>query len=282
VIRELAIVGVGLLGGSVAKAARAAGLARHIVGIGRDRSRLEPALRDGALDRATTDLSEGVRDAELVVLAAPVLANERLLREVWPVVAADAIVTDVGSTKVGIVSVAETLARSRSIDFVGSHPMAGSDRAGYGVARADLFQGASVIVTPAGGTDDRALKRVTAFWEAVGARVTALAPDVHDRVVAAVSHLPHLVAFALVDAVKRFEPTAVGFAARGFKDTTRVAAAEPAVWRDILLANRAALAQSVDAFREALASLETLIAAGDADQLEAALVGIKQEREAIR
>jgi prephenate dehydrogenase len=281
-IRRLAILGVGLLGGSVAKAARSLGLAQEIVGIGRDLTRLQPALRDGTLDGATTDIADAVRQANFIVLAAPVLVNERLLAEVWAGAAADAVVTDVGSTKSGIVAAAERLAGSRSLAFVGSHPMAGSEQAGYGVARADLFQGASVIVTPTDATDGRALKRVTELWEALGAHVSALDPSTHDRVVAAVSHLPHLVAFALVDAVRAFEPGAMAFAARGFKDTTRIAASEPAVWREIFLSNREALRRSTEAFRAALDRIETLVADGDGDRLETVIASIKAEREAIR
>ncbi|HZI78405.1 MAG TPA: prephenate dehydrogenase/arogenate dehydrogenase family protein, partial [Vicinamibacterales bacterium] len=193
-IQRLAIVGVGLLGGSIALAARAHGLAREIVGIGRDRTRLEAPLRAGAVDRVTTDLTAGVRDADVLVLAANVLANERLLADAWPAVAPSAVVTDVGSTKRGIVAVAERLPGAHR--FVGSHPMAGSEKSGYAVARPDLFRGAIVIVTPGDASEPGAVKTVTSFWEALGARVSALEPDTHDRVVAAISHLPHVVAWA--------------------------------------------------------------------------------------
>jgi prephenate dehydrogenase len=281
-IRRLAILGVGLLGGSVARAARSLRLAREIVGVGRDLGRLGPALADGTLDRATTDIADGVREADFVVLAAPVLVNERLLPEIWPHVTGDAVITDVGSTKSGIVAAGERLAAARPVAFVGSHPMAGSERAGYAVARVDLFQGASVIVTPTATTDGGAVKRVTDLWEATGARVVTLDPATHDRVVAAVSHLPHLVAFALVDAVRAFEPGATALAAGGFKDTTRIAAADPAIWREIFLSNRDALARSVEAFRTALDAIERLVLKGDGDRLEALLSSIKHERDAIR
>jgi prephenate dehydrogenase len=191
-------------------------------------------------------------------------------------------VTDVGSTKRDIVRAAERLAEALPLAFVGSHPMAGSDRSGYDVARGDLFQGACVIVTPTDATDPRAVKRVTEFWGAVGARVSTLDPQTHDRVVAAISHLPHLVAYALVDAVARFEPGALEFAARGFKDTTRIAASDERVWREIFFANREALAGTVAGFRRALAELEAGLAAGDAGGLEVALARIRRDREALR
>jgi len=282
VIQTLAIVGVGLLGGSVAKAARAAALARTVVGVGRDARRLERALVDGALDRATTDLDAGVRGADFVLLAAPVLAIEALLERVWRAAPDGATLTDVGSTKAGIVRRAEALAAGRPLAFVGSHPMAGSEQSGYGVARADLFEGATVLVTPTDRTEPRALKAVTGFWEALGARVSALDPEAHDRAVAAISHLPHAVADALMDAVARFAPEALEFAARGFKDTTRIAASDPDMWAEIFLANRTALGASLGAFRQALATLEGAIAGGSREEIRALLARVKAAREALR
>ncbi len=280
-IERLAIVGVGLLGGSVAKAARAESLVREIVGIGRDRSRLAPAVRDGALDRATTDVESGLAGADFVVLAAPVLANEQLLERVWPLAEAGAVITDVGSTKAGLARLARRLGEKRPLAFVGSHPMAGSERSGYAVARGDLFRSATVIVTPTETTEPRALKTVTSFWEACGARVATLDPEIHDRVVAAISHLPHFVADALVDAVGRFEPTALAFAARGFKDSTRIAASDPTMWQEIFVGNREALLESLAAFRAALDELEALVRSGNAAELEALLARIKRAREAV-
>ena len=278
-IQRLAIVGVGLLGGSIALGARAHGLAREIVGIGRDRARLATPLAAGAVDRVTTDLAAGVRDADLVVLAATVLANEQLLAEAWPAVAPAAVITDVGSTKRGIVAVAERLAGPAA--FIGSHPMAGSEKSGYREARADLFQGATVIVTPTEASEPRAVKGVTAFWEALGARVSALDPHTHDRMVAAISHLPHVVAWTLMDAVARFEPEALAFAARGFKDTTRIAAADPAMWTDILFDNRDEVAAGLVAFCTALNEFARLIADADRDGIAALLARIKAQRESL-
>jgi prephenate dehydrogenase len=283
VIRRLAIVGVGLLGGSVAKAARARGLASEIVGIGRNAVRLEEARRDGALDVVTTDVAAGVRDADLVILAAPVGVILTLLLDVFRGGGTDTIVTDVGSTKAGIVAAAERLARGHPVRFVGSHPMAGSEQSGYAHAREDLFHGATVIVTPTEASDPAAVKTVTALWETLGAaRVISLDPDAHDRAVAAISHLPHLAAFALVDAVERLEPGAFDVAARGFRDTTRIAASDPVMWEEIFLANRRALGLGLEAFRAALGELEHLIEAGDSAGLRAAIARIKARREALR
>jgi prephenate dehydrogenase len=283
VIRRLAIVGVGLLGGSMAKAARTRGVASQIVGVGRDARRLEAASRDPAFDRVTTDLAAGVRDADVVVLAAPVLAILPLLEAVAKAGSPETIVTDVGSTKSAIVAAAGRIARDQPLRFVGSHPMAGSEQSGFAHARVDLFHGATVVVTPAESSEPAAVKTVVALWEALGAgRVVTLDPDTHDRAVAAISHLPHLAAFALVDAVERFEPGAFDIAARGFRDTTRIAAADPTMWEEIFLDNRAALAAGLEVYRAALDDLARLIARGDGDALRAAIARIKARREGLR
>jgi prephenate dehydrogenase len=282
VIRRLAVVGVGLLGGSVARAARALGLAGEIVGVGRDPARLAPALADGTLDRATTDLAGGLQGADFVVLGAPVTTIEALLAPVARAVAPDAIVTDVGSTKAAIVRAAQQLATDRPFGFVGSHPMAGSEQSGYAVARADLYRGATVIVTPTDRTAPGLVKEVGAFWERLGAaRVVSLDPEAHDRAVAAVSHLPHLVACALMDAVHRLDPAAVDLAGRGFRDTTRIAAGDPEMWTQIFVANRPALADGVREFAGALQALARLIEVGDPGTVRAALARIKARREAL-
>jgi len=281
VIRRLTLLGLGLLGGSVAKAARAEGLAREIVAVGRRRESLEPALADGAVDRITTDVEDGVAGAEFCVLATPVATLTALLPAVWRAAPSEAVITDVGSTKAGIVSAAEALARGRPRSFVGSHPMAGSERSGYRASRADLFQGATVVLTPTDATPPDAVKRVTQFWEALGGRVTMLDPATHDRAVAAISHLPHLVADALVDAVARLDPRFFDLAARGFKDTTRIAAADPRVWREIFQENQAALGLALGVFRQALDHLEGLIAAGDAARIESELDRIREIRAGL-
>jgi prephenate dehydrogenase len=279
VIRRLALVGLGLLGGSVVKAARAQGLADEIVAVGRDRGRLEPALREGMVDRVSTSLEDGVAGADFCLLATPVATLSALLPAVWHALPGDAVLTDVGSTKAGIVAAAEALGRARPLAFVGSHPMAGSEKSGYGVSRRDLFQGATVILTPTERTDSHAVKRVGAFWEALGGRLVILDPATHDRATAAISHLPHLVADALVDAVARMDARFFEVAGRGFKDTTRIAASDARVWREIFQENRAALGEALGAFRGALDELERLIDGGDVAAIEAALDRIRRVRE---
>lgn len=280
-IRRLSLVGLGLLGGSVAKAARGLRLADEIVAVGRDRERLEPALRDGMVDRVTTDLADGVAGADFCLLATPVATLAALLPAVWAALPADAVLTDVGSTKAAIVRAAERLGETRPLAFVGSHPMAGSEQAGYRVSRPDLFRGATVILTPTERTDSHAVKRVGAFWEALGGRLVTLDPLTHDRATAAISHLPHLVADALVDAVVRMDPRFFEVAGRGFKDTTRIAASDARVWREIFQENRVGLTEALGAFRAALDHLEGLLAAGDVPAIEGALDRIRRVREEV-
>jgi prephenate dehydrogenase len=282
VIQRLAIVGLGLLGGSLAKAARGRGLAHEIVAVGRRRGSLEPALAEGMVDRIDLDLAAGVKGADVCVLATPVTTLVEQLPAVWAAAAEGALVTDVGSTKGRIVAAAEALGGRRPLAFVGSHPMAGSHQGGYAVSRADLFQGARVVLTPTDRTPPEATRRARALWEAVGGQVTLLDPATHDRAVAAISHLPHLVADALVDAVLRMDPSFLDVAARGFKDTTRIAASVPTVWTEIFQDNRAALGEAIAAFRKSLDHLEEMIGAGDAPALERELGRIRDAREALR
>jgi prephenate dehydrogenase len=278
VIRRLAIVGLGLLGGSVAKAARAESLAREIVGIGRNPANLALALGEGAVNAVTTDLREGLSGADMIVLATPVATLEGQMPAVWEAAQPQALITDVGSTKAAIVRVAEGLCASKPVDFVGSHPMAGSNLSGFTVSRADLFRGATIILTLTDRTSPDAVKRVTEFWEAAGGRVVTMDPATHDRAVAAISHLPHLVADALVDAVVRMDPQFLDVAARGFKDTTRIAASSPTVWREIFEENRDALAEAVAVFRAALGDLESVLRSGDRVRIEAELERIRKIR----
>jgi prephenate dehydrogenase len=281
VIHRLALLGLGLLGGSVAKAARAEGLAREIVAVGRRRESLEPALREGVVDFVTTDVAEGARGSDFCVLATPVATLASLLGEVWGAAPDDAVLTDVGSTKAAITRTAEALARSRPLAFIGAHPMAGSEKSGYRVARPDLFKSALVILTPTASTDPSALERVREFWQALGARVTTLDPVTHDRAVAAISHLPHLVADVLVETVLRMDPRFLGVAGAGFKDTTRIAASNARVWREIFQENREALGEALGVFRRALNDLERLVVDGDPAAIEEELERIKRTRERV-
>jgi prephenate dehydrogenase len=276
-LSRLTVVGLGLLGGSVARAARAHGVAREIVAVGRTPATLARARAAGAVDTTTHDLAAGVRGADLVVLCAPVGVLPGLVRAAWPHLGAGAILTDVGSVKAPVVAAAEACPPGTGA-FVGGHPMAGSERSGFDAAPADLFEGRLTLLTPTGRTPGDALARVTAFWEALGSQVRLLTPEAHDRGVAAISHLPHLAAYGLVAAA---DAEALPLAAAGFQDTTRIAASPEALWTDIFRENREALLGVLARYRGLLAEWEGLVRSGDWEALEAALARARERREKL-
>lgn len=262
--RRLSIVGVGLLGGSLGLALRALeDLPWQVTGYGHRQASLQAALEIGAIDRAADDLATAVADADMVVLCTPVGLFEGLLTKMAPHLKAGAIVTDVGSTKRSIVAAAKCLLPD-GVRFLGSHPMAGSEKRGVEFARTDLFQGATCIVTPTPETGADTLDAVESLWRSLGMQVVRLSPEDHDRLLADVSHLPHALAAALVAMQK---PDALPLAGKGFLDTTRIAGGDGALWRDILLDNRDNLRDSIARLRDQLARLLTMLDEGQAKEL---------------
>jgi len=243
---KIAIVGVGLIGGSIGLAVKKRKLAGSVVGIFRKNSTLKKALKRGAITAATMDLAEGVKGADLIIIASPVSSIPCLAKELLKHVKDGSVITDVGSTKAWITKeIAGALKRRKDVFFIGSHPMAGSERAGVEFARQDLLEGSPCIVTKDKFTDKIALRKVMAFWKSLGAKVNVMTPDEHDRSVSLVSHLPHLVAFGLALAVPDRD---LKYAAEGFKDTTRVASSDPELWADILLSNRVHILKAAASF----------------------------------
>ncbi len=267
IVDTLAIIGPGLIGGSLSLALKQAGAVREVLGVGRNPARLTVARELGLIDRAVDWAEAG--QADCILLALPVGDTAAVLKSLAPHLKAGAIVTDAGSTKVNVIVAARAALGARVADFVPGHPIAGSEQSGPGAARADLYQGKKVVLTPQADTRAAALATVQALWEAAGAQVEMLEPDLHDRVFAAVSHLPHLAAFALVDelAQRADGDTFFRFAASGFRDFTRIAGSSPEMWRDIALANREALLTELDAYLTALQSLRGAVAGEDADAL---------------
>ena len=242
---RLAIVGIGLIGGSFGLAARRAGLAREIVGVARSQNTLEKAVEVGACDWSTSDLALAATGADLVLLAPPVGQMETICRAIAPLVAPGALVTDAGSTKAQIVETCESFFDQSH--FIGGHPMAGSERVGVEAARADLFERATWILTPTARTDAEKLTDLVEIVERMGARVLQMNANRHDEVLAVTSHLPHLTAAALMHVFERLnDANAAQVVAGGWRDSTRVAAGSAEMWRDIALANRAALLNALD------------------------------------
>ena len=273
--RRLSILGVGLLGGSIGLAVKRRISDCKIVGYGHRRATLDAALKIGAIDEACDDPAIAVRAADLVILCTPVGVIHPLLRRIASELSDGTIVTDVGSTKRHIVEAGQSLLPAR-VHFVGSHPMAGSEKRGVEVAREDLYDRALCITTPNSKTNVDALTAVEAFWHRLGMRTTRLSPDEHDRLLADVSHLPHVVAAALV-AIQ--QDSALDLCGKGFLDATRIASGDGALWRDILLDNRDNLRQSIGRFVEHLREFEVILEAGQPEALEKWLTDAAQRRK---
>lgn len=281
--RRLCVIGVGLIGGSLARAARAAALCGEIVGCGRDPAHLERARALGVIDAGETDPARAVAGADLVVLAAPVGAAGPLLTRLAPTLAQGAIVSDVGSVKGAVIEAARAALGARFPAFVPAHPIAGAEHSGVEASRADLFRGRCTVLTPCAETDTTALRRMRALWEAAGARVVNMDAARHDAVFAAVSHLPHLLAYALVDwmAARADADELFAFAGAGFRDFTRIASSDPVMWRDICAANTPALLGELEDFRGALERLISALRAGDAAALERIFRDAKTARDRL-
>ena len=268
-IDKLVVYGVGLIGGSFARALKGAGAVRHVVGIDRSAAAAQRALELGIIDAVGTG-PEAIADADLVLLATPVAQTGRILASLLPHLGADTIVTDAGSTKTDVAAAARAALGERVTQFVPGHPIAGRETNGPDAAIPDLYRGKKFVVTPLAENRAEDVARVTDAWQACGAIIHRLAPEEHDKVFAAVSHLPHLLAYALVDdiAKKPHADLLFQYAASGFRDFTRIAGSSPEMWRDISLANQAALLGELDAYMAQLTNLRARLAAGDGASLE--------------
>lgn len=275
--RRLAILGVGLLGGSIGLAVKSRISGLRVVGYGYRQATLDAALRVGAIDEAYDQPAPAVRGADWVILCTPVGRLRSLLGDIAADLTAGAILTDVGSTKRSVVNAAEELLPA-SVHFVGSHPMAGSEKRGVEFARRDLFDRAVCITTPTPRTDAAALQAVESFWQTLGMRTTRLDPVEHDRLLADVSHLPHALAAALVSIQ---EDKAFALCGKGFLDMTRIAGGDPGLWRDILLENRQNVRRSLARLIQTLGQLDAILETENSDRLETWLRAAADRRETI-
>jgi prephenate dehydrogenase len=274
---SLAIVGVGLIGGSIGLAAKSRTATRHVIGIGRNPDTLARAKALGAIDEFTTDLANGVRAADVVVFCSPVDQIARQARESAPYAKPGALFTDAGSTKANIVRDLESTLPAH-VHFVGAHPIAGSEKQGAENARADLFDGRVCVLTPTARTDPAAIERVNLFWQSLGCVVKQLTPEEHDLALATTSHLPHFVAALLA---RQLPDKWRQFTATGFRDSTRIAAGDPILWTAIARENALALAHAIDRFGDRLNELQEAVLSQDPDVLSAILTDAKKVRDAL-
>ncbi len=274
--QQMTIVGVGLIGGSLARAARAKGLVSRFVGAGRSVENLEKALSLGVVDRFETDHREAVKGSDIVVVCTPVRSAVDVVRNILPGMDHEAVLTDVGSVKGPFVRAVESLDLG-NVRFVGGHPIAGTEESGVEASFPTLYEDHRTILTPTASTSQQAVEKLRALWEGVGARVDILDPERHDRILADISHLPHLVAYALVNMA--LESGGVSYAAGGFRDFTRIASSNPEMWREICLDNREALLASLDAFERTLAGLRRAVEEEDSEGMDRAFSSAKEGRD---
>lgn len=267
---QLGLIGCGLMGGSFALALKRAGLVKRVVGYSKSPSTTERARQLGVIDVEAPSALLAVSGADIVLLAVPVAATEATFKAIRHLVSKDMLIMDVGSTKRDVVDAARRVLRENVGCFVPCHPVAGKEVSGVEHADAELYLGKQLVITPIERTLTAQLDKAVAVWKALGSQVIQMAPEAHDAAYAAVSHLPHLIAFALVNAIAG-QPRGqdyLGLAGPGFRDFTRIAASDPKMWRDILLANRQELLDQSRLFQNALQALEAMISSGNADALE--------------
>jgi prephenate dehydrogenase len=280
-VDKLVVVGVGLIGGSFALALKEAGAVGRVVGVGRGERNIRRALELKIIDAAGAFDAATFGDADLALLSMPVGQMGPVMRAIAPVLGGGTVVTDAGSTKEDVVALARRELKRSLARFVPGHPIAGTEMSGAGAALASLYRGRKVVLTPLQGTDPGALARVREAWQACGAGVFELRPREHDAVLATVSHLPHVLAFALVDQVARHKDAKrlFSYAAGGFRDFTRIASSHPEMWRDICLANRKALLAELGRYEGELERVRRMLERGDAKALEALFSGAREARE---
>ena len=277
---RVAVIGVGLIGGSFALGLKAKGACRTIIGVGRDPANMQVALERGIVDEVQTDAAVAVKGADLVLVATPVAQFPALFARILPSLSPDALLMDAGSTKQDVVAAARAALGARIAQFVPAHPIAGAEHSGAAAAKADLFNGKRVVLAPLAENATTSVEAVAAAWEACGARTFRMSPAEHDAVFAAVSHLPHLVAFALMNAIgaQARGDEFLALAGPGFRDFTRIAASEPGMWCDILLGNREQVLLQSQQLQRALQELEQLIAHADAEALRAQIANASAAR----
>lgn len=282
-INKLAIIGVGLMGGSLAMILKEKGEVGEVIGIGRGLENLQKAKELGIIDKYTQSLKEGLADADVIVVAIPVGSIVNVIQRGQQYMKDGAVITDVGSVKGDIVRDVDMILDGR-LSFIGGHPIAGTEKSGADSAFPELYQGSRCILTPSLFSDESALETMKKMWELTGARVVVMDVEAHDKILAAISHLPHIVAYALVntvDGIKDFNESILKYSAGGFKDFTRIASSSPEMWKDICLMNKVAIMELIDSYITELGNIKSMIEKDDHEGLMENFECSKRARDSI-
>ena len=278
-MNKVCIVGVGLIGGSLAKAMIRSKQATHVIGFGRDAQRLQAAQNSGVITGYTTDIKKALDGADMVVIATPVGSFESILKSIQPHVDASMVITDVGSTKTSVIKVAESVFGSLPSHFVPAHPIAGKEKSGFEASDGDLFVGRKVIITPTESSSAEAVEAVKSVWQATGATVDMMSAASHDELLAMTSHLPHMLAFSIMNYLISQHPSASLYAAGGFRDFSRIASGDPIMWRDICLNNNEAIVKHIKGYRDTLDNLIDVIENENTTAIETLFRDAKSTRD---
>ena len=278
-INKITIMGVGLIGGSLARALKEKNLAKVVFGYGRDQSRLEVAQKSNVIDNFSTSIKEAIVDAEIIVIATPVGTFKKILEEIEPIVSSNVIITDVGSTKTNIVNAVNAVLRTKSSYFIPAHPIAGKEKSGFEVSDAKLFEGKKVIITPQENNLPESIMVIKEMWQSVGAEVDFMSSESHDNLLGMTSHLPHMLAFSLVNYLVDQNPTASIYAGGGFKDFSRIASGDAVMWRDICLQNKDQIISHLKGYQSTLNDLLEAIGDENSEKLEHLFTTAKKTRD---
>ena len=278
-INKITIVGVGLIGGSLAKALKEKNLAKTVFGYGRDRSRLDDAKKSNIIDDYSTQIEEAVNHADIIVIATPVGTFRNIFSEVKPLIADDVIISDVGSTKTNIVDIAKEILGDKSQCFVPAHPIAGKEKSGFEASDGNLYIGKKVIITPIEDNSSESIQVIESMWKNVGAEVDFMSPQSHDDLLGMTSHLPHMLAFSLVNYLVDQNPSASIYAGGGFKDFSRIASGDAVMWRDICLQNKDKIITHLRGYQSTVEELIDAIDQEERDKLELLFATAKKTRD---
>jgi len=278
-INKITVIGVGLIGGSLAKAIKENNLSKMIFGFGRDSNRLKEAQKANIIDQFSTNLKEAVSDSDIVIIATPVGSFKEILSEIKPYLTDKIVITDVGSTKTNIVSIVKQILGEYSNCFIPAHPIAGKEKSGFEASESSLFNNKKVIITPLANNRAESINLIQKMWEGTGADVDFMTPESHDELLGMTSHLPHMLAFSLVNYLISKNPSASIYAAGGFKDFSRIASGDAVMWRDICIQNKNQIIDHIKGYQKTLNSLVDAIKDENSDELDLLFTKAKKTRD---